>query len=69
MGVVKHGETHNVGLIVHYVIQSEQREVLNGNGMREEERTKIQTMYVAFYSVSDQIPARRVRYKVKQSTI
>lgn len=30
MGGVKHGETHDVGLLVHYVIQPQQWEVLDG---------------------------------------
>lgn len=28
MGGVKHGETHNIGLLIHYIIQSQQWEVL-----------------------------------------
>lgn len=28
MAAVQHGEAHDVGLIVHYVVQSEQREIL-----------------------------------------
>lgn len=28
MAAVQHGKAHNVGLIVHHIIQSEQREVL-----------------------------------------
>lgn len=34
MGGVKHGEAHDVGLLIHYVIQSQEREVLGTRGIR-----------------------------------
>lgn len=46
---VKHGETHDVGLLIHYVIQSQQGEVLRrpgskkrGAGCLQREREEIQ---------------------------
>lgn len=35
---VKHGETHNVGLLIHYVIQSQQGEVLRRQGRKRRGR-------------------------------
>lgn len=42
---VKHGKSHNIGLLIHYIIQSQEREVLekkrSGEGVCRE-RQKIQ---------------------------
>lgn len=37
MAVVEHGKAHDVGLVVHHVIQPEQREVLQTERERERE--------------------------------
>lgn len=51
MGGVKHGETHDVGLLIHYVIQSQEWEVLEKEeeeqGERERQTIQVVTMLTA----------------------
>ncbi len=44
MTTVQHGEAHNVGLIVHHLVQPKQREVLETDREREREKEEKEVM-------------------------